>query len=109
MSTRNRSERENSELVLSVTFWKNVETAGKGQVFPLRTRKNMKVLSTCRRKEQCHWEKDEKVKGNADVTERPKNTSNENILSDFTKKSGLHYNVQEKASAITRYLGESKY
>lgn len=34
MSTRNRSERENYKLVLSVAFQKNVETAGKGQIFP---------------------------------------------------------------------------
>lgn len=64
------------------------------------TRKNMRVFSEYRRKEQYHGGKDAKVKGNANVTERLKNRSN-GTYSDFTKKCGLHYNG--RSSSLSNY------
>lgn len=62
-----------------------METAGKGQIMPVGTRKNMRVFSEYRRKEQYHGGKRAKVKGHTNVTDRLKSRSN-GTYSDFTKK-----------------------
>lgn len=64
----------------------------------------MRVFSEDRRMEQYHGGKDEKVKGNANVMERPKNRSSENILR-FHQKSGLHYNGRRGGLSNYRVFG----